>query len=161
MTEGLAVLLGKGKDMHFSPKARRILEQRDGRAEAGNRTLGLDDGLKLNNGSLSFACIAVRDREMWDDGLMLAPKGRKLRKRANQRLGESNKRLGWFGSEVCRGREAPYLTQGEGERWDLVQSGLNLNENALSDLIRRHEGDKNRDVRGHTMMNRWIEAVAQ
>jgi len=43
----------------------------------------------------------------------------------------------------------------------LAQSGLNLNKNTLSDLIRRHERDKNRDVRGHAQMDRGIKSVAQ
>jgi len=121
----------------------------------------LDHGLKLNGSSFSFACIAVRDGEMWDDGLMLAAKGWELRKRANQRLGERNERLCWFGSEVRRGRKAPHLTQYEGKRWDLAQSDLNLSEDAPGDLMRRHERDKNRDVRGHAKTDRGIKAVAQ
>ena len=147
--------------MHFSPMARRILEQRDGRAEAGDRTVGLNHGLKLSGSNFGFACIAVCDGEVWDDGLVLAAKGWELRKRANQRPGESNEGLGWFGSEIRRGREAPHLTQRESKRRDLAQSGLNLNENALSDLIRCHERHKNRDVRGHAQMDRGIKAVAQ
>ena len=101
----------KGKDMDFSPKARRVLKQRDGRADAGNRTFGLDRGLKLSGSYFGFACIAVHDGEMGDDGLMLAAKGRELRERANQRLGERNEGLCRFGSKVCRSREAPHVTQ--------------------------------------------------
>jgi len=113
----------------------------------------LDHGLKLSGCNFGLACIAVRDSEVWNDGLMLATKGWVLRKRADQRLGERNEGLCWFGSEVCRGREAPHLTQRESKRWDLAQRGPNLNENALSDLVRRHEGDKDRDVRGHAKMD--------
>ena len=98
--------------MHFSPTARRILEQRDRRAEAGDRAAGLNHGLKLGRRrNFGFDCIAVRDSEVWDDGLMLATKWRELRKRANQRLGESDEGFGRFGSEVRRGRETPHLTQ--------------------------------------------------
>ena len=54
--------------------------------------------MKLSGSNLGFACIAVRDGEMWNDGLVLAAEGRKLRERANQRLSKRNEGLCRFGS---------------------------------------------------------------
>ena len=92
---------------------------------------------------------------------MLTAKRLELRKPASQRLSERNERLRWFGSEVRRGGEAPHLTQRESKRRNLSQSGLNLSENAPGDSIRRHERDKNRDVRGNAKMDRGVEAATQ